>query len=225
MDSLHDIAARHGPLLLLDAASALVQVGVVTAAGEYRWAASAEEAGTGLFRALESLAFDVNAAGALAICEGPGSVLGIRTSAVALRTWAVLRPRPMFVYRSLELVAHAAGRPGLSIIADARRQSWHVVRIAADGAIEPLRRVPAAELAAHTGPLATPAEFRHWTPRPDRPLETVAYDLAELWPRADHAPLLRATTGPDAYQPAEPSYVTWTPHVHRAPTPSTPSLP
>ena len=54
--------------------------------------------GSGVFECLDELGADIGSVRAFAFCEGPGSILGIRTSAMALRAWNVLRPRPMFGY-------------------------------------------------------------------------------------------------------------------------------
>ena len=214
MPSLREILAAHSPLLLLDAASTRVQVGWLEAepvAGPVcsaRWQASDVEAGIALFRCLESLTANPNEARAFVFCDGPGSVLGCRTAAMAIRTWCVLHPRPVFAYHSLALVAHALARPDVTVISDARRDAWHC---ASPGS--PLRRVPAAELA---GELVMPEGFRHWAPLPPK-LTRVPYALADLLPRACDAELFRRTDSPDAFLHAEPSYATWTPQIHRAP--------
>jgi tRNA threonylcarbamoyladenosine biosynthesis protein TsaB len=212
MPSLRHILAAQVPVVLLDTASSRGQVAWLTSPdlATARWATSEEETGVGLFRALDSLGIDVNAAAAFIFCDGPGSVLGIRTAAMALRTWNVLKPRPVFTYCSLALVAHALARPGVGVIADARRDAWHHYTIGGK-----LRRLPAAELA---GELVTPARFRHWS-TPPAGIQTVPYDLADLLPRVLEADLLRPTDAPDAFLHEEPSYVTWTPQIHRAPVP------
>ena len=179
-------------------------------AGGPRWATSEAETGVGLFQSIETLGVDVGAAGAYVFCHGPGSVLGIRTCAMALRTWNVLRPRPMFAYCSLALVAAALDRPGVGVIADARRELWHHFTLGGE-----LRRVPTAEL---TGELVMPENFRHWS-QPPAGLTHVPYSLADLLPRVADADLFCATDAPDAFLHEEPSYVTWTPHIHRAPAP------
>jgi tRNA threonylcarbamoyladenosine biosynthesis protein TsaB len=210
MPSLRQLLAAHAPLLVLDAASARVQVGWFgdrDPAGA-KWEAANEEAGTGVFRCVERLGADVNAARAFAFCDGPGSVLGIRTTAMALRTWQVLAPRPVFAFCSLALVAESLGRDDLTVIADARRDSWHA--LARGGA---LRRLPKNEL---TGELVIPENFRHWSPLPEN-VKQVPYSLAELLPRIVDADLFRATDAPDAFLHEEPSYATWTPQIHRAP--------
>jgi len=167
-----------------------------------------EEAGTGIFRCVEKLGVDVGHARAFAFCDGPGSVLGIRTVAMALRTWVVLAPRPVFAYHSLAAVAESLGRDDLTIVADARRELWHAFVRGGQ-----LRRVP---LRALSGPLAMPENFRHWSALPPG-VRLVPYSLATLWPRIAEADIFRATDAPDAFLHEEPSYATWTPQIHRPP--------
>lgn len=207
MPSLSQLLATHAPLLVLDAASTRVQVGWLVANGTARWENSDVEAGIGIFRGIEALGIDVRDAGAFVFCDGPGSVLGIRTAAMALRTWGVIAPRPVFAYGSLALAAHALGRKEIKMIADARRDSWHCLQLGT------LRRVPAGEL---TGELVMPENFRHWSPLPPG-VTRVPYSLAEMLPRVADVELFRATAAPDAFLHEEPSYATWTPKIHRAP--------
>lgn len=208
MPNLRQLLAAHAPLLLIDAASAQVQVGLLAANGTARWATADEEAGVGVFHCVEQLDFKPGDAGAFIFCDGPGSVLGIRTVAMALRAWCVLTPRPVFAYHSLAVVAQALGRPGARVIADARRDSWHCLTTESA-----LRRVPTAELG---GDLVMPDGFRHWTPLPAG-VTRVSYSLAELLPRVAEHDLFRATDAPDAFLHEEPNYATWTPQIHRAP--------
>jgi tRNA threonylcarbamoyladenosine biosynthesis protein TsaB len=210
MPSLSQILREKSPLLLVDAASARIQVGLLAVAAPARWSARTGEAGVGVFECLDELDADIGSVGAFAFCEGPGSILGIRTSAMALRAWCVLKPRPVFGYFGLAVVARALGRPEVGIIADARRGLWH--HFAQGGRLE---RVPAAQL---SGELMMPEGFRHWDPLPPRTTLT-AYDLASLFalPAVAEADLFRATQAPDAYLHQEPSYAKWTPQIHRAP--------
>jgi tRNA threonylcarbamoyladenosine biosynthesis protein TsaB len=210
MPSLSRILRDHSPLLLIDAASARIQVGLLDAGAPARWSSRSDEAGVGLFECLDELDLEIGAMRAFAFCEGPGSILGIRTSAMALRAWNVLRPRPTFAYIGLAVVAESLGRPGLAIIADARRGQWH--RLFQGGE---LARVPAAEL---SGELAMPEGLRHWDPLPAGTALT-SYDLASLFAStavAD-ADLFRETAAPDAFLHREPEYLKWVPQIHRAP--------
>lgn len=216
MPTLRQILAAHGPVLLLDAASSLIQAAWLETGADSsgdgafsaRWATSDSEATTAVFECVEKLARSPVDAGAYVYCEGPGSILGIRTVAMALRTWNALRPRPVFAYCSLAVVAHALGEADASVIADARRSTWHRYRIG-DG----LRRLPPGQL---TGRLLIPEQFRHWDPPPPDATR-VPYLLSEYLPRLLDSDLWRDSPAPDAFLHEEPSYVTWTPQIHRAP--------
>lgn len=208
MPSLRELAAKHAPLLFLDAASTQIQAGLWRKDTPGPWQTSDAEAGIGVFRCLEQLDVPLAQVGGFVFCDGPGSILGIRTVAMALRTWLLLNPRPIFSYCSLTLLAHALGRPEVAVIADARRDSWHHYRLG-----ESLRRVPTGEL---KGELATPENFRQWSPL-SHALVRLPYRVDELLLRVPDADLFRATDAPDAFLHDEPSYVTWTPHIHRAP--------
>jgi tRNA threonylcarbamoyladenosine biosynthesis protein TsaB len=211
MPSLHQILAAQAPLLVLDAASARIQAGLLAADGTGRWETSEDEAGTGLFRCVEALGVDLAAVRAFAFCSGPGSILGIRTVAMALRAWEAAGgpgPRPIFAYGSLALVAAALGPGSPSVIADARREAWHVFRPGTG-----LARVPAAGVPEGA---VMPEGFRHWQPVPAG-TGRVPYLVADLLARAAACDLFEPAPDPDAYLPEEPSYVTWTPQLHRAP--------
>lgn len=210
MPSLRQLLATHSPLLLIDATSAHVQVGWLAGLSAAHWATAQDEAGVGIFQCLQTLAVDQADAAGFIFCEGPGSVLGVRTAAMALRTWQVLRPRPVFAYRSLSVVAAAFHQPEISVIADARRDTWHVVR-----GESPLRRVPTGEL---SGALVMPEGFRNWTQLPPG-VKTVPYSLAEILPTVAERELFHLAENPDAFLHEEPSYATWTPKIHRAPAP------
>lgn len=205
--TFHEVSAA-GPAVLVDCASSVIQVAVLDPTGAHRWARSETEAGLGLFSCIEELALDPAAANAWVLCTGPGSILGIRTAAMALRTWLTLRPAPVHAYFSLALIAHAHPEPAPPVIADARRESWHVFTQAGG-----LQRLPATELPASC---VMPQGFRHWS-TPPAGVTTVSYDLRQLLPRVWDAPLLTPCPEPDAFLHEEPTYVTWTPRVHRAP--------
>jgi len=209
------LLTEHPALLLIDTASARVQVGL-WAVGEAQppsWRVSDSEASTGLFECVETLLSDTGRriadVGAFVFCEGPGSVLGIRTAAVALRTWREVHPgAAIYSYQSLDLVSRAVNRPEVNVIADARRDTRHVMQLG-----QALRRVPAAELG---GELIMPENFRRWTALPSA-VATTSYDLATLLAALPEADLFRIAEHPDAFMHEDPSYVTWTPQVHQAP--------
>ena len=222
MPSLTQLLASHGRLLVLDAASTRVQVGLLRNGAPARWRSVEDEAGTGLFTATQDVLAEAGTGldeiGAFVFCEGPGSMLGTRTIAMALRTWQVLRPRPVYAYQSLALAARGAwaqeARP-FAVIADARRENWHVQAVGTDGRLATLQRVPAGELPA--GELQTPENFRAWA-QPSRPAATCSYDLAKIFSTLADGDYFRAADTPDAFQHEAPEYKKWSAQVHRAAT-------
>lgn len=207
MSTLREICSQT-PVVVLDAASALVQVGVFDAEGPARWRTSTDESGIGVFQCLEQLRIDPLRVASWVYCEGPGSVLGVRTVAMALRTWVTLEPRPVYAYASLAVVAHAQRRCDLGVITDARRDTWH--HFSVEGG---LRRVATPDL---IGDLVMPEGFRQWSILPTSPAR-VSYCLSELLPKVWDIDFLHLSDAPDAFLHEEPSYVTWSPKIHRAP--------
>lgn len=222
MSSLTQLLASHGSLLVLDAASTKVQVGLLRTGGPALWRGVDDEAGTGIFAGtaavLKEAGVTLHDVGAFVFCEGPGSMLGIRTVAMAVRTWQVLKPRPAYAYQSLAAAgrfAWAQSPRALAVIADARRETWHVQSIAGDGLPAPLRRAAADNLPA--GELLTPENFRAWAPLP-RPAAGCGYDLAQIFPAVAESDLFHAVTAPDAFQHEAPEYKKWSAQVHSAAT-------
>jgi tRNA threonylcarbamoyladenosine biosynthesis protein TsaB len=225
MPSLRSLVATHRRVLLIDSSSTCIQVGLWQLDGEVIWNTSELEAGIAIFAGVDALlartGLGVADLGALVFCEGPGSILGIRTAAMALRLWSSTggRALPVFAYRSLELVAHDLRRRGISapfaVLADARRDSWHWVAATPEGAIGTLQRVPTTTVAAFAGRLVTPAGFRAWARLPGE-FSTVPYALPDLWQHQGDADLLREAPQPDAFLHEDASYVAWNPQIHRA---------
>ncbi len=220
MLSLRALLAGHSSLLLIDSSSTRIQVGFLRPGHAAIWESHSGEAGVGVFKAAEAVltraARTIQDVESLAFCEGPGSVLGIRTAAAALRTWNVLRPRPLFAFCSLSLVAHQLVRQGsreFGVVADARRDSWHRVAVDAQANLSALERVPTSSL---HGALFMPDGFRHWSPLPPG-LKTTLYDVPTLCAESIDVPLFSPTAAPDAFLHEEPVYQSWTPQVHQAP--------
>jgi len=212
MSSLSQILAEHGSLLVLDATGTAQAAYWPAPDASPRLAREEGEMGVALFHAVQRVCPKLDEPGAFAFAEAPGSILGIRTAATALRVWTTLRPRPVYGFNALELAAERGG-PARAWIADARRGRWHV--------LVPGQRVRQAardelETARGAWPLATLAGYRHWEPLPPG-TETASYDLGPLLAGAAHANLFQLREQPDAALSAEPSYVQWTPRIHQAP--------
>jgi len=211
MSSLSQILAEYGSLLVLDS-TGTAQAAYWAGPGAMPVTAREEgDIGVALFRAVRQVCPRVDDPGAFAFAEGPGSILGIRTAATALRVWITLRPRPVYAFHALALAATRPG-PERTWIADARRGRWHALR-----AGEPVRQVPREELETAGGArLATLAGYRHWDALPAGTV-TESYDLGALLAAAGTIDLFQLRDSPDAALASEPSYVQWTPRIHQAP--------
>ena len=223
MATLAQIIATHGSILVLDAASATVQVGLLRVDAAPLWRSSVEESGQSLFTCTDAC---LRAAGlklrdirTFVFCEGPGSMLGVRTTAMAIRTWQSEIPRPAYRYHSLTLAAHfvASQKPHhrFAVIADARRETWHCQTIEADGRMSVLQRLPLTELPQLE--LVTPENFRMWSMLPVS-ITTCSYDLQKLFSAAAGGGYFRLTDAPDAFQHEAPDYKKWSAQTHSAAT-------
>jgi tRNA threonylcarbamoyladenosine biosynthesis protein TsaB len=222
--SLASVVAAYGSVLVLDPCTIHVQAGALKAGQAAHWHSGGDDSSIHLFSAAESCiskaGLEPSQIGAYVFCDGPGSQLGIRTAAMALRTWQTLRATsaPVFAYRSLRVaaLAHARDFPGpFAVVADARRESWHAVRVAADGTATDILRVTREELAGWPEPLLTPAGFRAWA-QPPRPASPCGYDCATMFGALADEPLLFLVGEPEPWLSAPITYKTWAGARHSA---------
>jgi tRNA threonylcarbamoyladenosine biosynthesis protein TsaB len=220
MATLAQLLVQHRRILVLDAASAGTQAGLLQPGASGVWHRREEEAGNGIFAGTAAVLLKAGVSleeiDAFVFCEGPGSMLGSRTIAMALRTWQVLHPRPAYAYQSLAVAGRHewTRRPrAFAVLADARRDTWHVQTVAVDGTLAPLQRTAAGELPA--GELVTPENFRAWA-QPPRPAAACRYDLAMIFPTLGDGDFFRPAGAPDAFQHEAPAYRKWSAQVHRA---------
>lgn len=223
MPALAQILASHGCILVLDAASTTVQVGLLRTAVAPIWHSSTGESGQSIFTCSESCLRDASVTlrevRAFIFCEGPGSMLGVRTVAMAIRTWQSEIPRPAYRYQSLAIAAvgewDSKERHNFTLIADARRDTWHCLAVDADCRMQALRRVATADLPAEE--LITPENFRAWS-KLSRPVSTCSYDLAKIFPLLASGDFFHETSAPDAFQHEAPDYKRWSAQTHSAAT-------
>ena len=230
MAALAQLLASHECILVIDAASGAVQVGLLQRGAPPRWERSPEEAGRAIFSCagtcLRQAGRSLRDVQAFVFCEGPGSMLGIRTAAMVLRTWQTETPRPAYRYQSLPLLALGLRQGGaaapLAVVADARRDAWFFALVSPDGpAVPPLQRLSAAELAVTDVPLYQPAAFRAWA-RPPRPAQDCGYDVDALFTALPDRDLFHPAPSPEPLQFEAPDYRKWSPRIHRAATASDP---
>ncbi|HUG12103.1 MAG TPA: hypothetical protein VMM36_13875 [Opitutaceae bacterium] len=240
MLALESVLALNGTALVLDASCARVQAGLLGSGREPVWIATNDEAGVGLFRAASALlgaaSLKPQEVGAYILCDGPGSQLGIRTAAMAIRTWQALRasPAPIYTYRSLRLAAHglvgsprspSAGSessrvaPPFAVVCDARRESWHVVHVVAGNAVGVVERVATEALTGIDVPLFQPEGFRSWN-EPPVPLIACDYTVGALFASLATTEVLEPAADAEPWNPAPPDYKKWSGDRHRAPSSS-----
>lgn len=223
MANLAQLLATHGRILVLDAASARVQVGLLRAGHDPVWQTSATESGQSLFTCtaacLAAAKLTLHDVAAFAFCEGPGSMLGVRTAVMAIRTWQAELPRPAYRYQSLAVAgAYELGQKpprAFTVIADARRETWHSQSVDAEGGQPMLRRIPPSDMPS--GELMIPENFRTWSQLPAT-VTTCSYDLAKIFPVIATGDFFHASTAPDAFQHEPPDYKKWSAHTHSAAT-------
>ena len=143
------------PCLVLDgSARAGVRVGVLSGGRWVGQGLSPDGALEGLFGcvevALAEAKLKLGDIRSFALCVGPGSVLGIRIAALAVRSWSALEPRPIFIWESLAGIARSAltvGEQGPFLVAvESRLKRWHVLEVSADGSLGAPFEAEAAQL-------------------------------------------------------------------------------
>jgi tRNA threonylcarbamoyladenosine biosynthesis protein TsaB len=143
------------PCLVLDgSARAGVRVGVLSGGRWVGQGISPDGALEGLFGCVEAALAEAQLKlgdiRSFALCAGPGSVLGIRIAALAVRSWTALEPRPIFVWESLAGIARsalAAGEKGPFLVAvESRLKRWHALEVSADGSLGVPFEAEAAQL-------------------------------------------------------------------------------
>ena len=153
-------------------------------------------------------------------CEGPGSVLGIRLAAMAIRAWRALpdwHEAPVFACRSLPLVAALIRHTrepeaDFHLIAESRQTRWNHLTSTAPKTVE---EVEPEALEALTPPVYHLRQRKAWHEPPEGAI-AITSDLRTCPELISQPGLFIPTDAPDLYQVNAPSFKTWTPERHRA---------
>ncbi|MBL4575227.1 MAG: hypothetical protein JKY51_03900 [Opitutaceae bacterium] len=216
------------PLLILDTASAKISVGLrLNQSDAGIWFNSDEKAGVSIFRGiqfcLEKSPIQLENILSIIYCEGPGSILGIRTATMALRTWIHTAASPLSIYRYKSLSLAAAGlgfnnteTSPFSVILDARRGRWHTLTTTQQDFLGEIKSIDSnqASLIPHT--IFYPKGF---------PLKT---SLPFTYQECDYTPsllsntallekIVQQTISPDVFITGETTYQKWTPELTTKP--------
>ncbi|MDE0769935.1 MAG: hypothetical protein OSB19_16270 [Opitutaceae bacterium] len=163
------------PMLVVDTASRRVCVALIeTPEADTATKFSNEEASLSLFPTIKSLleerSMKLAQLRSIAFCEGPGSMLGIRTAIMGIRAWIAtgqLEDCKLYSFNSLQIgkhvIANTSDAPdSYLVVTDARRQSWNCLNsLNLDGNAVELIQNEALEQA--TQPVYSFDEFPIWT--------------------------------------------------------------
>jgi len=161
-------------MLAIDTSSRRACVGLFDEKGGLSYRTSEEEASLSLFplikRLIKEFDWQLSDINSIAFCQGPGSMLGIRTAIMGIRAWQgakLIEGKQIYSFSSLaigaELVRHSyPSEKTFLVITDARRNSWNALK-AEGSSMGPVKIIENAALEKKTVPLFTFNEFPTWT--------------------------------------------------------------
>jgi len=201
--------------LLIDASSQ-VQAGIPDFKGWRSLVREEKPALESLFEAipksLEKIDSSASAIDAILFCEGPGSTLGLRIAATAVKT--ILRenePSPtLFSYNALDLAAilsNDASRPILAPFRKGKRLLRIPISDSVIGSIEVLEEPISESLSKEA--LHLPS-LRSWETLPEG-LDVLDYDISHIAGLAGLAQILRPTEIPEVFTPLPTEFRKWKP--------------
>jgi tRNA threonylcarbamoyladenosine biosynthesis protein TsaB len=148
-----------------------------------------------------------------AVCIGPGSMLGIRVSAMAVRTWATLYQRPIYVWESLKLLAEHALTQGVkvpfAVINESRLKRWNLLAVKSADSFEPTVELEVDEVNAKA--LALVINHSADSFPNARVIDDIWSHLPKLFEKKH---CLKLEPKPDALNPAA-DYALWSGERHR----------
>ena len=165
------------PALVMDGSCPQFFTGVLKQADA--WSAQRSAAGAPL-EYLHSSVSDVLTESAMQLadiqsfiyCAGPGSILGLRLCAMAIKTWQFTAQNTvrLWAYDPLQLAAHQYFQSqniekNCWIICAWKQDFWHLVSLQ-NGCIQPTQVVRQAAVDQYRGPLYYMQQRRHWNQTP-----------------------------------------------------------
>lgn len=213
------------PILLTDCSAPGVRVGVLDPSGWPAYCRLEGETVAELFKAVDQVlkgsGLSLEDLGGFTYCEGPGSTMGIRINAMAIRTWNQITgtPKPVYAYRSLPaaalLIQEQQPRSGsFSLFSDLRKNAWNALRCGPDSAGASITVVHARELETWPRPFYFLQQRLHSPSRPEEALD-LDYDLKPVGPLQAFAHLWRQADPPGVFQTTRTEFKKWTPTRHR----------
>ena len=212
--------------LVIDGSGSAVFTGLLDA--DNQWLAKVEANGAPLEELFPAMEVALTESGlsladidSYIYCEGPGSVLGLRLCAMAIKTWSRLYPKSAqyYKYNSLQLSAQALlhTKPDLQdalIVAEWKKGAWNALYIRS-GHVGVTEVVDDAALLDWKGTVYHLPQRKGWQSPPDK-VQTLRYDHSMLDVLRDASGLLQMTDQIQIYSSGINTFQKWTPTRHRA---------
>ena len=216
------------PLLIIDTSSRRTWVGLKLSANQLFCRFEEQDPSKTLFRLVDELlaksGLTLRELSSIAFCEGPGSMLGARTTTMAIRTWqsiGIAAANSVFVYNSLQIGAALAksssecGESGL-VATDARRSSWNVLNFPIVPG-QPILLIENEALQQETRKIVSFQEFPAWT-KTTAKLRLISYDPTPIFELEAFLPLVRSTEHATPLTIRRNEFKKWDAKIHSAPS-------
>lgn len=212
------------PLLVTDCSCPGIRAGVLGSNGWISYITKTGETGAALFNAVKEILarakLGLEDLAGFAYCEGPGSTLGIRINAMAIRTWNTLssETKPIFAYKSLEAAAcliresRRASRE-FAVFSDFRKHAWNGCSTVATGDYSKIEIVGEAAIKSWPNQRYFIQQRIHSLGKAPGS-ELIDYDLGPLGEATPFLDLLEKCDKPTAYLVNKPEFKKWTPKRH-----------
>ena len=182
---------------------------------------SDEEASLSLFPsvkdALAQSGLELQDLKAIAFCEGPGSMLGIRTAVMGIRTWksaGLLGDCQILSFSSLEvgrLLIAAQTDEAFTVVTDARRNSWNALD-SSDPIGAPARLIANEDLEQLETARFSFHDFPSWT-RCAAPIERIDYRPESVFRDSRFGALLRENPNAEIPTARAQEFAKWVPQA------------
>ncbi len=216
------------PLLAIDTSSSRTWVGLKTSPDQLAEADSHADSSESLFplvtELLEKTDLRLERLSSIVYCEGPGSMLSVRTAAMCFRAWAgigIEAARNLFAYHSLMLGSRLARRSGIAqgdwlIATDARRNAWNTFDSRGTPDPASIQLLENGMLEAETRQILTFSEFARWT-KTAATFTELSYDPGPSFEQEAFLELIRPTDNARPLTLRRTDFEKWTPRIHVAP--------
>jgi len=215
-------------LLLLDASTSIVQTGLLRDGNWLAFYENKNESLNAIFKdtskCLKKAQSDISAIDGFLICEGPGSILGLRLVIMAVKTWrSTLFPRrsSVYLYRSLEIAAQLLLlqdiEPPLHLISYFKKDIWNLLTVDKDRSFQNLEQVNVQSLKKMSGPLWYIRQREKEYP-PPLPVNEFKYSLKTLPALLSQPSFFHEVDDMNEINPGKSEFSKWQAQRHRKST-------